>query len=113
MAARLLTPASPQERAIATGDQSASVLHEVDRRVAKGGGLPRRIGDAGGTEDGFGDFAVGGAFRVPVDGLKHPPKTPVLLLGEPCVGRHLPTVDGAPKTADRVDAVEAIGAEGN
>lgn len=113
MAARLLTPASPQERAIAAGDQSASVLHEVDRHVAKGGSLPRRIGDAGGAEDGFGDFAVARAFRVTVDRLKHPSNPPALLLGQSCVDRHLPGVDGAPKTADRVDAVESISAEGD
>jgi hypothetical protein len=50
---------------------------------------------------------------VSIHRLQHPPKPPALLFGQPCVGRHLPTVDGAPKARDRVDAVEAIGAERN
>ena len=108
-AATLLTASSAQERAIAASDQPEAILHEIDRYVAKGGGLPRRIGDTGGPEDRFGDFAVARAFRMSIHRLKHPPKPATLLLGQSPVDRHLSSVDGTPKTGDRVDAVEAIG----
>jgi len=113
VSAGLLTATFTQQRAIAAGDEREAILYEIDRHVTKGGGLPRRFRDARGSEDGFRDVAIAGAFGVAIHRLKHPPKPPTLLLGQPRVDRHLSTVDGTPKTADRVDAVEAIGAERN
>lgn len=106
-----MTPASTQERAIAAGDQSEAILYEVDGDVAKGGGLPGCFGYASGSENSFRDFAIGGAFCVPVHGLKHTTKPMALLRGKTGVWWDALPVNRAPKAHDRVNPIETIGAE--
>ena len=52
----LWAAAPAQEGAIAAGDQREAVLHEIDRRVAKGGGLPGGIRDARGDWHSYKDY---------------------------------------------------------
>src|SRR5579883_2041319 len=108
----LLWAAAPaQKGAVAASDQREAVLHEIDRRIAKGGGFPGGVGDARGAEDRLGDLAIARAFVAAVDGLKHAAEPASLLARQPRVGRHVAAVDGPPEAGDCFDPVKPVGSQ--
>ena len=74
--------APPQQVAITARHKLRAVADETDRAVAKGGGLPGFGRNTDGTEERFGDGAVGDASKPSVESTETEDKAPLPLWSE-------------------------------
>ncbi len=81
-----LPPLAAQERAVAAIDQRVTVADECDCTVSQCGRLPRVCRHALLAIYGIGDFSIGRACQMPVNGLKHAAQSTSALRGQSGVG---------------------------
>lgn len=100
-----------QQAAIAAGDHRVGIPQEGHDGIAMRGDLPLIAVHRPGSEDGAGDLQQGRAATPSIEGPEHVAIACSLLLGQPAVRGNGAPVKARKQSIDRLDPVEAFGAE--